>query len=86
MVGAANVVALYLFRSIAPQSPALQAFAAGVALHLVAEYTGVNRAYCSRRRDVWKRQHAASKTEYNSKRKCQLLDTSSSSEVSLLLS
>ena len=86
IVGAANVVALFLFRKLLPSSPVLQAFAAGVAIHLTAEYTGVNKAYCLQQRKVWKMKHGEQKKEYESKRSCQLLGTSSSSEVSQLCS
>ena len=85
MVGAANVFALFVFRRLAPDNPVLQAFAAGVAIHLTAEYTGVNKAYCWRKKEVWKRKTVIHKKDYDKKR-CPLLDTSSSSEVSLLLS
>jgi hypothetical protein len=86
IVGTANVAALFLFQKLLPNSPLLQAFAAGVAIHLTAEYTGVNKAYCWQRHKMWKRKHAWHKKEYESKRGCQLLGTSSPSEVSLLLS
>ena len=86
IVGAANVAALFIFRKLLPTNPVLQAFAAGVAIHLTAEYTGVNKAYCWQQRKAWKMKHGEQKKEYESKRTCQLLDTSSSSEVSLLLS
>jgi hypothetical protein len=85
IVGAANVVALFLFRRLAPDSPMLQAFAAGVAIHLTAEYTGVNEAYCWRKDMQGKRKTSTLKKDYDKKR-CPLLDTSSSSGVSLLLS
>jgi hypothetical protein len=85
IVGAANVVALYAVRRFT-DNPVLQAFAAGVAIHLTAEYTGVNKAYCWRKKQSWKRKHSLNKNEYESSRLCRPVDTSSSSEVSLLLS
>lgn len=93
LVGAANVAAMALTRRLFPESPLAQAFVAGALIHITAEVTGVNSAYCWHRRMTWvrRKQRLADedKNEWMSKKSgCQrLLGTGySSSDSSLLCS
>jgi hypothetical protein len=93
LVGAANVAALAVTRRIFPESPWIQAFVAGALIHITAEVTGVNSAYCWRGRMTWVRQKQRladeDKTNWMSKRSgCRKLlgPGYSSSDSSLLCS
>ena len=90
LVGAANIAAMTITRRIFPESPLAQAFVAGALIHITAEVTGVNSAYCWRRRIKWVRRKQRldddEKTDWTSKSGCRkLLGTGCSSLDSALL-
>jgi hypothetical protein len=90
IVGAANVAAMAVTRRIFPESPLIQAFVAGALIHITAEVTGINAAYCWRRRLNWvrrkQRQADDDKTDWKSKSGCRkLVGTGYSSLDSALL-
>lgn len=91
LVGAANVAAMAITRRIFPESPLAQAFVAGALIHITAEVSGINSAYCWRRRINWVRRKQRlsddDKTDWESKKSgCQkLLGTGCSSLDSALL-
>ena len=89
IVGAANVAAMAITRRIFPDTPLIQAFVAGALIHITAEFTGVNSAYCWRRRINWvhrkQRQAVNDKTDWTSKSGCRKLVSTGSSSLDYAL-